>query len=191
MRRGAVLFMFSAVLLLGSTDAWALFDKRPPAEKRADILVKSAQILQELYQVEPHTKQAIESAYGYATFSNFGTKIFVAGGGTGKGVVFRNDTGEKTFMKMVEVQAGLGLGIKKFKLIWVFETQSGFDQFVNSGWELGGQATAAAKLDDSGGAYQGAVAVAPGIWVYQLTDSGLALELTAKGTKYYPDKKLN
>jgi DNA-binding PadR family transcriptional regulator len=27
--------------------------------------------------------------------------------------------------------------------------------------------------------------------VYQLTDAGLALELTAKGTKYYKDKDLN
>jgi len=29
------------------------------------------------------------------------------------------------------------------------------------------------------------------VWLYQLTDDGLALELTAKGTKYYKDKNLN
>jgi hypothetical protein len=28
-------------------------------------------------------------------------------------------------------------------------------------------------------------------WLYQLTDDGLALELTAKGTKYYKDDALN
>jgi hypothetical protein len=33
--------------------------------------------------------------------------------------------------------------------------------------------------------------VAPGVWLYQLTASGLALELTAKGTKYYKDNELN
>jgi hypothetical protein len=35
------------------------------------------------------------------------------------------------------------------------------------------------------------VAIAPGVWLYQLTGDGLALELTAKGTKYYKDGDLN
>ena len=33
--------------------------------------------------------------------------------------------------------------------------------------------------------------VSPGIWLYQLSDDGLALELTAKGTKYSKDDELN
>jgi len=36
-----------------------------------------------------------------------------------------------------------------------------------------------------------AVAVTKDIWLYQLTDDGLAVELTAKGTKYYKDDDLN
>jgi lipid-binding SYLF domain-containing protein len=94
-------------------------------------------------------------------------------------------------MKMAEIQAGLGMGVKKFKLVWVFDTDKALSDFVNSGWELGGQATAAAKAGDKGSAYQGAISVSPGVWLYQLTDKGLALELTAKGTKYYKDDDLN
>jgi hypothetical protein len=37
----------------------------------------------------------------------------------------------------------------------------------------------------------GAVAISKGVWLYQLTDDGLAVELTAKGTKYYKDDDLN
>jgi hypothetical protein len=37
----------------------------------------------------------------------------------------------------------------------------------------------------------GAKSISPGVWLYQLTDDGLALELTAKGTKYYKDEELN
>jgi hypothetical protein len=48
-----------------------------------------------------------------------------------------------------------------------------------------GQADAAAKAGDKGGAYSGAVEVAPGVWVYQITKNGLALQLTLQGTKYY------
>jgi lipid-binding SYLF domain-containing protein len=94
-------------------------------------------------------------------------------------------------MKMVELQTGLGLGAKKFSLVWVFETPESLRQFVDSGWELGGQTSAAAKAGDKGGATQGAVTVAPGVRLYQLTETGLALELTAKGTKYYKDDSLN
>jgi len=94
-------------------------------------------------------------------------------------------------MKMAEVQAGLGIGVKKFRLVWVFESKQALEQFINSGWELGGQASLAAKTGDKGAAFQGAMSVSPGVWLYQLTDDGLAAELTAKGTKYYKDGDLN
>jgi lipid-binding SYLF domain-containing protein len=94
-------------------------------------------------------------------------------------------------MKMVEVQAGLGIGVKKFRLVWVFDKKADFEAFVNSGWELGAQANATAKTGDTGGGLAGAIAIKPGVYLYQLTDDGLAVELTAKGTKYYKDDNLN
>ena len=51
---------------------------------------------------------------------NFGTKIFVAGGGGGEGIIIDNKAKKETLMKMVELQAGIGIGIKKFRLVWVF-----------------------------------------------------------------------
>jgi len=89
------------------------------------------------------------------------------------------------------VQAGLGMGVKKYRLVWVFTTKEAFDNFVNSGWEFGAQATAQAQKDEKGGGMAGALAVGPGVYLYQITDTGLALELTAKGTKYYKDDELN
>jgi len=118
-------------------------------------------------------------------------KIFFAGSGTGRGVAVVNKTQVKTFMNMAELQAGLGLGVKKFMLIRVFDNEQALNSFVNSGWEIGGQASESAKAGDKGGALEGAVPIASGIWLYQLTDAGLALELTAKGTKYYKDDDLN
>jgi hypothetical protein len=52
-------------------------------------------------------------------------------------------------------------------------------------------ADAAAKAGEKGGAYSGAVEVSPGVWVYQITKNGLALQLTLQGTKYYKDDNLN
>ncbi len=162
--------------------AW--LDRRPAEKQKQVITEKSAEVLSKLYAAKPEAKQTVEQAYGYATFSNFGVKIFFAGSGTGRGLAVNNKTGDKIFMNMAEVQAGLGLGVKKFMLVWVFSNEKKFNSFVNSGWELGGQASAAAKAGDTGGAYQGAIQIDDGIWVYQMTESGLAVELTAKGNKY-------
>ena len=104
----------------------------------------------------------MESAAGYAAFSNFGMRFLVAGGGSGEGIATNNKTKTATYMKMAEIQAGLGFGVKKLQLVWVFETEQAFNSFVNSGWEFGGQATAAAKSGEKGASYQGAVSVSPG-----------------------------
>ncbi len=160
-------------------------------QEKAEIREIAKETLDRLYKVQPSAKQAIAKSAGYAVFSNFGTKILVVGGGGGKGVAVDKKSQKETFMKMIELQAGLGLGIKKFRLVWVFENSKDLTDFINSGWEFGGQTTAAAKLGDEGGAFAGAMSISPGIWLYQLTDDGLALELTAKGTKYYKDDDLN
>ena len=169
--------------------ASAQTDKK--AEKQADIRKMERETLSRLYKSQPRAQAAIAKSAGYAVFSNFGLKIFLAGGGSGSGVAVNNATRQATYMKMVEIQAGLGLGVKKFRLVWVFEQRKDLEAFISSGWELGGQATAAAKVGDDGAAYAGAMSVSPGVWLYQLTDEGLAAELTAKGTKYYKDKGLN
>ena len=160
------------------------------AQQRQEILNKSEQTLKQLYSVEPKAKDLIDKSAGYATFSNFGMKILIAGGGTGSGVVIGKDK-KPVYMNMAEVQAGLGLGIKSFQNIFIFQTNAAMNEFVNSGWTFGGQVTAAAKYEKDGDAYQDATVVAPGVLMYQLTDSGLAAEITGKGTKYYKNTDLN
>ncbi|MBU3548852.1 YSC84-related protein [Polynucleobacter sp. P1-05-14] len=161
------------------------------AEQRQDILIKNQAILKQLYEAQPKAKELIEKSVGYATFSNFGMKILIAGGGTGSGVVINKANKKPVYMNMAEVQAGLGLGIKSFQNIFIFETEAAMNDFINSGWTFGGQVTAAAKYEKDGGAYQDATVVAPGVLMYQLTDSGLAAEITGKGTKYYKNTDLN
>jgi hypothetical protein len=160
----AACLLLASLVLIGTAEA-SLFKKEgTPDEQRANIRKVSEQALAELYTAQPSAKAHIQKAAGYAVFSNFGVKILVAGGGSGRGIVIDNKTKKETFL----------------------------DRFINSGWELGAQATASAKVAGQGASVlAGAVAVTPGVWLYQLTDDGLALELTAKGTKYYRDDALN
>jgi lipid-binding SYLF domain-containing protein len=186
-------FLLLAGLALVGTAEASLFKKEgTPDEQRAGIRKVRDQALAELYKAQPSARGHLQKAAGYAVFSNFGMKILVAGGGSGRGIVVDNKTTKETFMKMAEVQAGLGFGVKNFRLVWVFDKKADLDRFINSGWEIGAQSTASAKVAGQGASvFAGAVSVTPGVWLYQLTDDGLALELAAKGTKYYRDDALN
>jgi len=181
-------FIFLALACALAIVAHAADDKK--AEEQKEVRKMAQDTLQRLYKAEPKAKGAVEGAAGYAVFSNTGLKIFMLGSGKGQGIAV-NKSHQETFMKVVELQAGLGFGVKKFSVIFVFENDKAFDSFVNSGWEFGGQTTAAATTGDKGGALTGAASVSEGIWMYQLTDKGVALEITAKGTKYYKDDDLN
>ena len=177
----------TALMLLAAVTAFA----KTREEKQAEARKKADETLQRLYKAQPSARAAIKGAAGYAVFNNRGTKILVGGGGSGKGIAVDNSTKQVTYMKMREIQAGFGMGVKKFSVVFVFQNQKVLDDFINGGWDAGGQTTAAAKTGDGGGSLQGAAAGGPGVWVYQMTDKGLALELTVKGTRYSKDDDLN
>jgi lipid-binding SYLF domain-containing protein len=160
-------------------------------EQQAEVRNMAKETLARLYKVQPAAKKVISKSAGYAVFSNFGMKIFLFGSGTGKGLVIDKATKKETFMKMIEGQVGFGIGAKKFRQVWAFKSKKALNDFINSGWEFGGQATAAAKSGSQGGDMAGAISVDVDIALYQLTDDGLELALTGKGTKYYKDDDLN
>ena len=161
-----------------------------PGEKRQAILAMKSEVLSDLYQLKPDVKTQVSRAPGYAVFSNANINIVLASFGGGQGVVRDNLSGKYTYMKMGEVGVGLGLGAKDFRLVFIFHTSDAMDRFVESGWALGAQADAAAKADDKGAAVGGEVTV-DNMTIYQLTEAGLALQATVKGTKFWADDELN
>ena len=184
-------FTAAALICAFALSAHAGDDQADKAKEQEEVRKVVQQTLQRLYKAQPAAQSAVEHGAGYAVFSNTGVKILFAGSGKGKGIAVDNQTKKEVFMKMVEVQAGLGFGVKKFSVIFVFDNDKALNSFINSGWEFGGQASAAAKTGDKGGSMEGAASVSDGVWMYQMTDKGLAVELTGKGTKYYKDDDLN
>jgi lipid-binding SYLF domain-containing protein len=183
--------MLLAATIFGALAWTAHADDADKLKQQKEIQSMAQDTLQQLYKAEPKTKSVIKHAAGYAVFSNMGVKILLAGSGNGKGIAVNNKNKHETFMKMLQVQAGLGMGVKKFRVIFVFDNEKALDSFINSGWQLGGQSTAAATTGTKGGSMAGAASVSEGVWMYQLTEKGLAAEISATGTKYYKDNDLN
>jgi len=159
---------------------------------RKELRSLAVETLEQLYWLEPRARAALEAAEGYAVFRNFGVKLMMGGSGSGRGIAIERATRRHTFMKMFELQAGLGLSVRKYRQVWVFERTADLADFVGAGWEFSGQSVASAQLAGRGGElHSGSLAIRPGVWLYQMNDDGLALDLTLKGARYYPDKKLN
>lgn len=160
-------------------------------QARQQVREMSQDALASLYEIAPGTRRVIERAAGYAVFSTFGLKLFFAGGTTGKGVVVNNRTQRQTFMKMVQVQGGLGFGVNQNRLIFVFTNEKALRNFIDQGWEFGGQANLSAMASGAGAQFSGAAAVSSGVYLYQLTNTGLSATITVSGTKYFKDADLN
>jgi hypothetical protein len=135
-------------------------------EEREKARKMAAEALQDLYKLEPTSQAAIQKSAGYAVFDNMGVNERVA---VEHGTRFRTGRQQKdqagTFMKMASAGAGLGIGVKDYVVVFVFENDKALAQFLDSGWSASGQADAAAKAGEKGGAYSEAAEVAPGVWV--------------------------
>ena len=187
----ALCVLMSVSLIIASTPVMADMTAKEQSEAQKKLRKEVKSTLAQLYKLHPSSKAAINKAYGYAAFDNFGTNLGVVSTASGKGIAYENTSKKETFMRMYSGGVGIGLGVKDYRLVFVFETKEAFDSFVTSGWEGSAQADAAAKAGKEGGAVSGASAVSPGVWVYQYTKNGLAAQATLQGTKYWKYDDLN
>lgn len=161
------------------------------SEQQASIQKMRTDVLTQLYKAQPGSEKEVRDAYGTAVFSNAGVTAFFLTAAYGYGVARNNHTGQDTYMQMAAGGVGIGLGIKDFRAVFLFRDAQAYNNFVNQGLDFSGQADAAVKAGTKGGAVSGAADVIPGVRVYQLTETGLALQATLQGTKYWKDSNLN
>jgi lipid-binding SYLF domain-containing protein len=90
-------------------------------------------------------------------------------------------------MHVASAGVNLGAGIQFYRGLFLFETRSAFDSFVNQGWQA--DAGAGATL---GKASLGAQAkFTNGMAYYQISETGIMLDATLTGTKYWKSDELN
>ena len=189
--KSALIAIVTAALLIAPQAQAGLFDKKSADEERQELQEARSDALGKLYAERPQARNALAEAKGYAVFSNFGMNLGLVSTERGGGILRDNGTGRDTYMKMFSAGGGWGLGIKDFALIFVFHTEDAMEQFQDEGWDFAAQADAAAESEDKGAGMEAAATVMPGTSIYQLTDAGLALQATLKGTKFWADEDLN
>lgn len=161
------------------------------AKEQEGIREMRSEVLNDLYKEKPGSKQEVEDSVAVAAFSSLGINLFLFSTARGGGVVGETKTGKETFMRMFSIGGGFGLGVKDFHVVFVFHTQTAYDNFLSAGWDFAAQTDAAAKVGDEGDTVEAAATIVGGVSLYQFTENGLALQATLQGTKYYEDKDLN
>ena len=182
----SVLIAISIVVSLSGV--WADDEKKEESnqEKRDDINAMADGALKELFEANDSAKGLYDKAVGYAVFDNLKIQFIIAGGG-GVGVAVDKASGQRTYMKMGTGGIGLGLGGKKYQVIFLFETEKRLQSFIDKGWKADTSASAAAGTAAAGVEAQ----FQDGIAYYQITESGLIASADIAGTKYFKHKKLN
>jgi lipid-binding SYLF domain-containing protein len=178
----AILIAFSL------SGVWADEEKKEVSqqEKKDEINKMADEALAELFEGNENAKELYDDAVGYAVFDNLKIQFIVAGGG-GVGVAVDKASGKRTYMKMGTGGIGLGLGGKKYQVIFLFETEKRLQSFIDKGWKADSSASAAAGTAAAGVQAQ----FQDGIAYYQITDKGLIASADIAGTKYWKNKKLN
>lgn len=183
-------FIFALALLL-ALPAAAHAEPATKDEQRKEILRIEADTLAELYKADPATQAELAGASGYAVFTSADLAALFVSGSYGHGVARSSLTNDQTYMQMASLGVGLGLGIKDFRVVFVFSTAEAYKEFVTTGLDLSGNADIAITDGVKGGAVTGVQGVLNGVKVYQLTEKGLMAQFMLKGSKYWRDDTLN
>ena len=168
---------------LAAEESWESLNQE---SKRAKINATAKEALDEVLAKSKNAGSLHAKAYGWAVFDNLKIAFGWSGGG-GNGVAVNKGSGARTYMKMGTVGVGFGLGAQKYQVVFLFQDEKTFRNFVDKGWQADATAQAAAGTAGAG-AQTGFV---NGIAIYQLSDAGLMASADIAGTKYWKNKKLN
>jgi len=186
----AAVAVLALALSASAQDKEADKKQKEKEQKQAAILKMKDETLANLYKAKPETVDMIKKSPGYAVFDNTGINLLLLATVRGHGVAM-DSSGKATYMKMTTIGAGPGLGVKDSCVVFVFKNAAAFQKFINSGWDFGGEADAAAKAGKEGGAAGAAGSATSDMHIYTITKNGVALQATLGGTKFSKNNELN
>jgi lipid-binding SYLF domain-containing protein len=180
MKMKVTLSLLCVVLFVAGASVALAEGEDKAAKKRAKIDARSNEVLEQVLGESPRANELYQKAMGYAVFDNTKAALIVSGGG-GSGVAVDKASGARTYMKMGTAGVGLGIGVKTYQVIMLFENEKVFRNFVEKGWQADTQAGAAAG--NKGAAAK--TTFHDGMAVFVRTKKGLMASADVSGTKYW------
>jgi lipid-binding SYLF domain-containing protein len=181
----AAMFAGAAPPLLAQQDEAAPMNSEAKEAERQARLQLASTGLEKLYQIQPDARGNVEKAVGYAVFEVDSIYALLFVGQKGKGVLFDNATKQPTYMLSARAGTGPGVGKQKVYQVFVFKSKGAMEQFLAAG-SAGGD-IGASMSTGTGGVVR---SFNPSIDIYQVPESGLAVQASWGGTVYTVDNAL-
>ena len=175
-----------ALAIFGCASTGAPPDAADREKQRAALLEYEQQTLEKLYDSNPAARAEIAAASGHAVFNLTSVNAVLLVGQQGKGVLVDHGKKTTTFMKTSRAGTGPGIGYQELRQVFVFTSTGALEQFV-AGKSLGGDVSASYSI----GKENAQQSLNPNIKVYQINESGYALQANWGGTAYFVDADLN
>jgi lipid-binding SYLF domain-containing protein len=183
--------LLAAGFVTGGPSAFAQSEEQPKLTAEEKEAERNARLklatdgLEKLYKVQPEARQAVEKAAGYAVFDVSAIYAILFVGQKGKGVLFDNKTKKPTYMLSTRAGTGPGIGKQRVYQVFVFKSKGAMDQFILAGG-TGGDVSASVSTGKDGSVRS----FNPSIDIYQIPESGMALQASWGGTVYSVDTQL-
>jgi lipid-binding SYLF domain-containing protein len=137
----------------------------------------------------PGFMERLEAAPGYAVIGMAETKVPGVGTGLGYGVIVDNLRGERSYLRITQLEVGAGLGAKRSKIIVVFDDEELLRRMMRGGVRF--ESSADVAVVESSAKSERALThkEGKGYEVYRLTESGAVATVTLRvlrGTPYQP-----
>jgi lipid-binding SYLF domain-containing protein len=156
-----------------------------PAEntaKRREINAAVDDTLTRLYTQSPGSRELVRKARGVLVFPSVVSAGIGIGGEYGEGEL-RSGGRVIGYYKTETGSLGATLGVQTKSVIFLFMTESAYQQFLSgNGWTAGADAAVAVAKTGANGAIDSKTANSPVIG-FVLTNSGLMFNLSLNGTK--------
>lgn len=132
--------------------------------------------LARLVKEQPKAKKELDESVGYLVAEQDIVKIPMVGWGSGAGVAVEKANGKRTYLRIPELQFGVGWGGRVEKIVLVFQDLDKLRDLADGKWHAGVGAEAAAKAGDVGVAGSGGTSdlLKKGYSTYVLTDAGIS-----------------
>ncbi len=157
-------------------------------KKRAYFNKLEQETLERLVKEHPEAKRELAESVGYLVAEQDVVKIPTVGWASGAGVVVEKATGKRSYLRIPELQFGLGWGGRVQKIVMVFQDPETLRWIADGTWYAGGSTEAAAKAGDVGFAGTSGTAdfLKRGYTSYVLTDAGVSATATVSVLRAQP-----
>ena len=144
------------------------------AQKREDINRIAEETITALVEKNPELQDKVDASVGYFVAQVSAVSATVIGGGAGIGVLYNKEDSTRTYMNVSRYDLGMGVGVRKFRILLLFNEREALEDFLRGGWDT-------AMGAETAGGSEGAVAATASkmdqfdVSVHFLTDSGAHL----------------